>query len=110
MKRGRAPTDSSQGPTDSLFDEIPFVGGGALDEREGGEKGLVAAGLVVQGETGEKGKGRAFHKLGALVTPLPDLCEGVWCPIEKMETEGVANGPVVEVAAPAVHLSGRDAR
>ena len=62
------------------------------------------------GEAREERKRRALDELVTLVAPLRDFGPGVRRAVEQAEAQGVADAPVVEVAAPAVHLRGGDAR
>ena len=62
----------------------------------------------MHGETPEQRKGRALFELAALAAPLRDLRPGVRGAVEQVEANRVADAPVVEVPAPAVHLRGRD--
>ena len=74
------------------------------------EKQLVAGALVVERHAGEERKGRALDELVAVRAPLGDLHPGVRRPVEQAEAHGVADAPVVEVAAPSIHLLRGDAR
>src|SRR5688500_6298861 len=64
----------------------------------------------MQGERGKQSEGASLDELFRTFGPLFHLVIGVRCAIEKMKADSVANGPIVEVATPAIHLSRRDAR
>src|SRR5688572_33025255 len=61
------------------------------------------------GETCQQREGRALDELVAPAGPLRDLGPRVRRAIEQVKAHRIANGPVVEVTAPEVHLPGRDA-
>src|SRR5512147_692328 len=61
----------------------------------------------MQRQRSEQSKGRSLHEFVFASCPLPHFLERVWSAVKQLETDGVANGPVVEVATPTIHLRGR---
>ena len=55
-------------------------------------------------------EGGPLDELFTPAGPQADLSPGMRRAIEEVKTSGVADGPTVEVAAPAVHLNRGDAR
>src|SRR5205814_2121831 len=85
------------------------VGRRPLDQRQAPGERRVGRRLVVQGERRQQREGGALAELVLPAGPLGDLAEGVRGAVEEVETGGVADGPVVEVPAPAVHERRGDA-
>src|SRR5687767_11723316 len=63
----------------------------------------------MQSKRGKQSESSALDELFLPVGPLFDLVIRIWCAVEKMKADRVANAPAVEVAAPTIHLSGCDA-
>jgi hypothetical protein len=103
-----AMSDSAQSPAHAFLDEVPLVAGGPLDELQAPEQRIVPRALLVEGHGGQQREGRAHDELLFAPRPLRDLAKGVGSAVEEVEADGVADGPVVEAAAPTVHLGGRD--
>jgi hypothetical protein len=62
----------------------------------------------VQSQAGEQREGRPFLEFAAALRPLLYFAPSMGSLVEKMKAQRVANRPVVEVAAPAVHLGRSD--
>ena len=58
-------------------------------------------------ETPKQRKRRALDELVFATAPLRDFGPGVGRAVEQVKTHGVADGSVVEVLTPAVHLRRR---
>ena len=84
--------------------------GGLFDERQPFEKRRVAARLVVTGQAREQRERGALAELVALASPGRDAPPRMRRLVEQLEADGVDDAPVVEVAAPAIHLRRRDAQ
>ena len=79
-----------------------------LAERQKRQERVVAGFLVVEGEAGLQHEARPFLELVALAAPRRGFLPGVRGAVEEHEADGIDDAPVVEVAAPAVHLRRRD--
>ena len=75
VQRGVASADRAQRPAHALLDEVPLVGGGALDEGQAAEERLSSGALVVERQAGEQRKGRALDELVAAVAPLSTFAQ-----------------------------------
>src|SRR5918993_3623921 len=62
------------------------------------------------GKAPQQGERRALFEFVALAAPPLDLGPGVRCAVEEVEAHCVANGPVVKVFAPPIHLGARQLR
>jgi hypothetical protein len=98
--------DGSQGHVDRLLDEMTVIGCGALDQLERLKELGVIRDLVVDGKAPDQRKRRPFDELFPILRPLLDLAPRVRGAIEQDEAQGVADSPIVEIAAPLVHLGG----
>jgi hypothetical protein len=107
VERRVASANQAQGPAHTLLDEVAVVGGGALDERQAAEEGLVIRALVVEGQAREQGEGGALAELIIAAGALRNFGEGVRGAVEQVKADRIAEAPVVEVAAPAVLMSVR---
>ena len=81
-----------------------------LDEREAGAEPALRRRLVVQGQRRQQREAGPLLELGAPARPSAHHRPGVRRSIEQIEAQRVADRPVVEVAAPRVHLGGRRLR
>jgi hypothetical protein len=107
IERAIAFADRTQRHVDGFFDEVAAIGRAALDEYETQPERLVGCTLVMDGEAPQQRKRRSLDELFATVRPLFDLPPRVGRAIEEGKADRVADRPVIEVAAPAVHLCGR---
>ena len=74
---GIALADRTQGHVHGLHDEVPFVGGGVLDEEQAPDERLVVGVLFVDGELSQQREGRALDELVTTAWPLLDVAPGV---------------------------------
>src|SRR5438309_5852876 len=102
--------DGTQSHIHGLLNEVSFVVCGALDENESLDKRLVASALVMHAEAPKQRKRGTLDELVLAAAPFRDLDPSMWRAVEQVKAHGVADTPVVEILAPAVHLRGCDLR
>ena len=104
MQRGTPVTNVAQRPADALLHEVPIVGGASLDDREELQESGLGRRLVVSGQARHHHEPGAPLKLALLPGPRRHHFPRQRRSIEQCETGGVGGAPVIEVAAPGVHL------
>src|SRR6266850_3001494 len=109
MEFAISPAHCAQGPTDAFLNEITFILCGFFDHGKTFEETRIAGILFVQGETSEQRESSPPDEFFATSGPLLDLIEGVRRTIEKKKAHCIADAPIIEILAPAIHLRGRDA-
>ena len=100
--------DGAQGPVDALLHEIAVIGRRGLYQRQTFQERLIGPRSDMPRHAGQEGEGRALAELLVQPGPLSDHVEGVGRTVPQLEANGVADGPVVKVGPPAVHLFRRD--
>ena len=103
-----APAHSPQRPAHTLLDEVALVVGRRLDQAQACVELRVGGCLSCRPGWRAAQRPRASRTRRALPLHCLHLGPRMRRPVEQLEADGVADAPVVEVAAPAIHLRGRD--